>query len=412
MNKYVNSSCRWSFGRNLWKSRSHSTLTGHSTLALATQSTIYGPSRPQVGDFIEVINENARHLLEEDAIVFSGSGTQLGLSATWRLSVRSDGAFREEIQTPKFTSINGYDGTRNSLSWSGDHTGISQFLELDDHELMLLSCWVRAGLWASPTVRQQLSIDLLSKTDDEEIILRLSLKGGRVSGMLSIDGSSLQPRKIAFDLRSDAEGLEFLDWKSWENVLQSDNKNALVYPEKINYESMSGTNILHVLEIKASSSYRGNAVIESAMLLQEHYSKPKVPDIPLDSFFSASTYDLPAWVTNSGHVLVKASINGIHDVGYWLFDTGASGSVIDRATAEKLELETFGSFKVKGMTGDLDGKFRQSNCMEIGPLKIDDMLMMEMDCSGLVRGGPGPVVGIIGYVKLTIHIYDVIIYAK
>jgi len=364
---------------------------------LATHRTIYGPSRPQIEDFIEVFNENARHLPPEDGVVFSGSGTQLGLAATWRLSVRSDGAFREEIQTPKFTSINGYDGIKNSLSWSGDHTGVSQFLELDDHELLLLTCWVRAGLWASPAVRQQLSIDLLSKPEDEVIILRIRLKGGRVNGMLAIDGASLQPARIVFDLRSDVEGLEFLDWRVWRNVSQSDMRNnVMLYPEKIHYESMSGTNVLHVLEIKASSLYRGSAVVESAMLLQEHYSKPKSPDIPLDSSFSASTYDLPAWVTNSGHVLVKASINGIDDVGYWLFDTGASGSVIDRATAEILDLETFGSFKVKGMTGDLDGKFRQSKCMEIGPLRIDDMLMMEMDCSGLVRGGPGPVVGIIG----------------
>ena len=50
-------------------------------------------------------------------------------------------------------------------------------------------------------------------------------------------------------------------------------------------------------------------------------------------------------------------MNG-QDSGYWLFDTGASGSVIDSQAAATLCLDSFGSFKVKGMAGNLDGTFR------------------------------------------------------
>jgi hypothetical protein len=45
--------------------------------------------------------------------------------------------------------------------------------------------------------------------------------------------------------------------------------------------------------------------------------------------------------------------------------------------------------------------------MELGPLKVNDMMLMEMDCSGLVRGGPGPVLGIIGCDILSRAVWDI-----
>lgn len=356
------------------------------TQCTALIHTLQGPTRPYADTIIDQIHKKSCAVLDGSVTSFSGSGTQLGLESTWRLSVTSGGAFREEIKTPKFTSISGYDGV--SLSWSGDHTGLAQHLELDDHELTLLVTWVRSGLWASPILRHRLSIALMSKPGDEEIIFRIRLCEGKVNGTLKIDGGTLQPVGIIFDLRNDTEGMEFLDWKRWESVP--------LYPEKIKYESMSGTNVLNVLQIETSTRKQGNETIVSSSLLMMDYAKPKAPLLASDASFEEDLSFIPAWVTNSGHLLIKASING-EEYGYWLFDTGASGTVIDGKAAEELELETFGSFKVKGMAGDLDGRFRECARMQIGPLTIHDMLMMEMDCSGLVRGGPGRVVGIIGY---------------
>ena len=81
--------------------------------------------------------------------------------------------------------------------------------------------------------------------------------------------------------------------------------------------------------------------------------------------------------------------------------------MIDSQAAATLCLDSFGSFKVKGMAGNLDGTFRECRSLSIGPLKVKDMLMMEMDCSGLVRGGPGPIVGILGCDVMSRAVFDI-----
>ena len=373
---------------------------------------VIGPSRNQdeLNDVLLKMCPIARGFMpsigsdSHQVAVFSGSGIQLGLDSTWRFSVASNGAFREEIKTNKFTSISGFDGRSESLSWSGDHTGLSQHLELDDHELLLLVNWVRSGMWASPILRHMLHVDLLAMSTaegDETATVRLRLVRGRVNGMMSIDLVTLQPRHIEFDLRSDSESLRFLDWKNW-NI----NNGFIRHPGRINYETMSGTNILKVEDVQVDAIHPAESAVESSLLLH-NFSIPQSVPLALDTEFNQEIHELPAWVTNSGHVLVKARIDGQHDDGYWLFDTGASGSVIDSAAAESLDLNKFGSFRVKGMAGDLDGTFRECKSLELGPLKVKDMLMMEMDCSGLVRGAPGPIYGIIGCDIMSRAVFDI-----
>ena len=385
---------------------------------------LHGPHiRPEIGDDVVSRIDSARKLHSTRHTVFSGTGTQLGLDSTWRFVVSSDGSFREEIVTEKFTSISGYDASSlvsvsrasiaapasapasapcnttpkpSSKSWSGDHTGMSSYLAYDDDELTMLVSWARTGMWSSPAVRPLLVVDVLSTSVDEEghavAVLRLRMKGGRVTATVTVDmGRTLRPRCVDFHLRSDNEALRFLEW---------DVTGGVEYPRRIEYETMSGTNVLCV----------DSAVIKDHEDdKNESFAIPDCLDMPLDTEFrEPSTHELPAWVTTSGHILVKATIDGDHDsAGYWLFDTGASGSVIDSAAAAKLDLESFGSFKVKGMAGDLPGKFRACRSMELGPLKVVNMMLMEMDCSGLVRGGPGPVLGIIGCDILSRAVWDI-----
>lgn len=360
---------------------------------LAGKGTVYGPSQcpDAVYDIIDGIYREHGVCVGDQVTVFSGTGVQLGLESTWRFSVAWNGAFREEVKTDKFTTISGFDGAPESRSWSGDHTGLSQSLELDDHELTVLVNWVRSGVWSSPALRHTLDIDLISTSgDDGSICIRIRLENGRVNGMLTVDEDTLQIVNIDFDLRSDSEVLQFLDWKSW-NI----DANVMTYPERIQYDTMSGTNLLNVgsIQRRMSSSWQDFVI-------------PDPIPMALDTVCSHTRYKLPAWVTNSGHILVKAMIDG-QDSGYWLFDTGASGSVIDSSAAKSFDLETFGSFKVKGMAGDLDGTFRECKSMELGPLRVSNMLMMEMDCSGLVRGGPGPIVGIIGCDIMSRAVFDI-----
>ena len=394
---------------------------------------LHGPHiRPDIADDVLSRIDAARTLHSTRHTVFSGTGTQLGLDSTWRFVVSSDGSFREEIVTEKFTTISGYDASSSvtsssssssvtSRSWSGDQTGMASYLAYDDDELTMLVSWARSGLWSSPAVRPLLVVDVISTSVDEAgrpvAVMRLRMKDGRVTATATVDlGDSsgvLRPRSIAFHLRSDNEALTFLDWDEIE-------AEGIQYPRRIEYETMSGTNVLCVEHavVRDASVQDGDDGHDGGYdgghdgghdSKDVSFSMPVSLDMPLDTEFrEPSTHELPAWVTTSGHILVKATIDGDQEsAGYWLFDTGASGSVIDSAAAAKLGLESFGSFKVKGMAGDLPGNFRSCRTMELGPLKVNDMMLMEMDCSGLVRGGPGPVLGIIGCDILSRAVWDI-----
>jgi predicted aspartyl protease len=360
------------------------------------QGVIHGPALgpEHAQEVIERIDSAQRKALAAEGgnLVFSGTGTQLGLESTWRFIACPNGQFREEVSTSKFKTVSGYNGKHGSLSWSGDHTGLSSYLDFDDHELVLLASWARTGLWSSSAVRSMLDVDLISSSVDEQgdslATVRIRIKDGRVNGTIVVDMSALRPRHVGFHLRSDSETMEFLDW---------DTQGSIHYPKRIEYETASGTNVMFIEEVSVASA------AEDAL-----FSIPTSLPMALDTEFREPSHQLPAWVTRSGHILINATIDGDHDsAGYWLFDTGASGSVIDSAAAAELGLESFGSFKVKGMAGDLDGNFRECKSLEIGPLVVKDMLMMEMDCSGLVRGAPGPVVGIIGCDIMSRAVFDI-----
>ena len=75
---------------------------------------------------------------------------------------------------------------------------------------------------------------------------------------------------------------------------------------------------------------------------------------------------------------------------------GASGLVIEPAAADKLGLPAFGELHVAGIAGRVPCQYRRASSLTVGPLTMARPLFMEMALGGLVRGAPGPVIGIIG----------------
>ena len=82
--------------------------------------------------------------------------------------------------------------------------------------------------------------------------------------------------------------------------------------------------------------------------------------------------------------------------GHPSYAAGASGFVIEKATADALEMAAFGSFHASGMIGHMQIRLRRCASIQLGPLTVENPLFMEMQLGGLVTGGPGDVVGIVG----------------
>lgn len=77
--------------------------------------------------------------------------------------------------------------------------------------------------------------------------------------------------------------------------------------------------------------------------------------------------------------------------------TGASGFVIEKETADNLKMAAFGGFHCHGMMNHVQSKLRQCKSFSLGPLTMKDPIFMEMPLTGIVTGGPGRIVGIIGW---------------
>jgi hypothetical protein len=147
----------------------------------------------------------------------------------------------------------------------------------------------------------------------------------------------------------------------------------------------------------AAAAAAAAALAASADFLAR-FAMPPAPLLPADAAFDAALPpSAPAWLTPSGHLLVRPSIDGAPPAGFFLLDTGASGCVIEAGAADALGLPAFGELHVTGMAGKVPSRFRRAATLTLGPLTVRRVAMMEMACSGLVRGAPGPVLGIVGF---------------
>ena len=74
--------------------------------------------------------------------------------------------------------------------------------------------------------------------------------------------------------------------------------------------------------------------------------------------------------------------------------------MIEKEAADRLGMAEFGTFHCHGMMQHVPSKLRQCATIRLGPMTMESPIFMEMALTGIVKGGPGRVVGIIGYTSL------------
>jgi predicted aspartyl protease len=386
---------------------------------------------------------------KKESITLSGTGVQLGMDVTWQFTIRSDGAFREDVTSPFVTFSSGFnaDFANNSTAWDVDSSGVCHSLELDDHQATVLVAWIRSGVWSLPWLRSYLSIELLSEeqsssdsksasnkensgtnidsasaststsstTSTNFVTVHVRLQSGQVAVEVKINTTTWHTESARVIMCGDYETWEFENWTQWEiNVLENKEnekengdwaakktKFSIPCAEKYIHHSMNGGDqSLTITNIELPTI--DTPLIPTTTTTPCFYSLPflgKGALLPLDSkFLKDVSSAVPVWHTRSGHMLAFATLNGDSaNSGYFIVDTGASGFVIEPTAADKLRLESFGEVHVTGMAGKVQGKFRRAGTFQIGPLEVRDAVMMEMRCGGLVTGAPGAVIGIVGF---------------
>ncbi|MEL6328300.1 MAG: aspartyl protease family protein [Planctomycetota bacterium] len=96
------------------------------------------------------------------------------------------------------------------------------------------------------------------------------------------------------------------------------------------------------------------------------------------------------------HALVDVSING-RDLGKWVFDTGAAGTVIDESAARRLGLEPYGNLSVGGVGGFVEAPLYLAESITLGPATLDRPRLIGADLSSLSASFGTELVGIVGF---------------
>ncbi|HWA82051.1 MAG TPA: retroviral-like aspartic protease family protein [Fimbriimonadaceae bacterium] len=107
-----------------------------------------------------------------------------------------------------------------------------------------------------------------------------------------------------------------------------------------------------------------------------------IPDWhPDDVSFDASK---PAAVETkkaiSGHILVHPMLNG-QDAGWFILDSGAEVTVIDKTTADNLKLKAIGEEPLTGVGGTVKSSFRLLDELTLGPAKLKNLVLSDLDLS-------------------------------
>ncbi|CAI5987591.1 unnamed protein product [Closterium sp. NIES-65] len=339
----------------------------------------------------------------------------------------SDDALEDSVCRPEM----------QSTVWDVDTAGRVSSLDLDDHEVYLLSVWLRSSLWLLPPVASsaleiravggeeeigegglvvgipngmRMEIDAHVAADDR-VILAINLIGREVIMYVAVHRSDWLPRVAVVKAYGALETFTFTQWAPVAPDC------PFLLPATVHRSTSAGaqqsfssarTSLLppgpaHILlHEKEASDSEFNEASEEASPFSFSYDIPGSQTVPSPlSCFPEASFDesAPAEVelfqSNSGHLLVRPRING-QDVGYFILDSGASCFTIEPAVADGLGLSSFGCVHTVTVHGPAECAFRRADSVQLGPLSIANALFVDVGGAALVQGLK-PVVGICGY---------------
>ena len=211
--------------------------------------------------------------------------------------------------------------------------------------------------------------------------VHVRIRGGKVCARLLL-GEDCIPLQLRMQMWGSEEVYELSDWRS-----PSD--GGAMFPARVAHYPASGGTDTYV------ATRAGAAAVSDALFVA-----PDVHARAADTTYIENMSPLvQARRTPGGHILVRALLNGC-DCGEWLLDTGCSGLVVSKATADKLRMETFGKLSITSVGGSHQSQMRRCATLQIGPVVMANPLFREIhdaiDVVDSAQGSNAPA-GIIGW---------------
>lgn len=302
-------------------------------------------------------------------LLLQGKGKHFGLEGDYELLCNAQGHFVRTLNQRLGETV-GFDGQN---CWVVQHGQTSHLLELEDREIALAVLWVQTGHWLAEPSPFEISPQA-DKTTDTTVTLQLRLKHGRFKGLLTLDRATWLPRRLE---RMAPVGKMVWSFAEYRPAL------GMTLPHQITLERLGMRNTSTIQKVN-----------EAPVFIRNPYAF--LPTPPTDVAFDPMVApELKVERSRSGHFLVQPRVNG-EEIGWFIFDSGAGGMVIDKQAADKLKLEAFGEVPVVGIGGAQPGKYRQGATFQLGPMTLRDPVYVEINLQGVSLAMGKKISGICG----------------
>ncbi|RMG24744.1 MAG: hypothetical protein D6724_05425 [Armatimonadetes bacterium] len=301
-------------------------------------------------------------------VALEGAARFLGVDLRFSFLFDHEGRFVENLDG-RLSSSQGYDG---KTAWSKDWHGAVRKLEMEDLDSALLFASVVTHSWLSEKSKVR---PVSTKREEGRINVELRIENSPMKATLTVDPTSHLPTGYVRETPAGGERFELLAWKRYRGVLLP--------------SEMKQT------EGGVENKYTVDQIGPLPTFVRSPFEAPP-PDGSRVAFDSSKPNRLETKASLTGHILVKAKVNGNQEK-WFIFDSGAGITVLDKKLADSLGLPSFGELPVLGVGGLVKAPFRPLPSLEIGPVTLKNVFAVEMDL-GLFGTVFGPDFGgLIGY---------------
>jgi Aspartyl protease len=301
-------------------------------------------------------------------LLVEGKVDRAGLTSDFSLRFAPAGMFLETIAG----RLPGQLGFNGKVCWSTDLSGMPERLELHDLDRNRLWFGMRTGQWLSTA-----NVDLSkAKVPRDEVIL--DIKQGRFKAKVHVSRDTWLPKSLDSAGVEGPETWTFADHRRFA---------GLNLPGKVTRKQAGQTETYRVVSIRPAP--------EASAAVYDEVTRPD------DTVYNpAAPADVPLKRVMTGHLLVRPQIDG-RDIGWFIFDTGAAGNVIDPKAMAKLRLEPLGTAGVTSVRGNEPSSIVQATSIALGPMTVAKPFFVTMEL-GYIREAMGEdVFGIIGHDSLS-----------